>query len=191
MEVGFRVDGGDGRTGGGAELGRRPAVIRATPGSPLACEARTAVWWAIAAAIKNGAPSGSVSLRPGAGGQGLSFTVSPGYGDDATSNRATGLATGPPRRPCRRRIAMASPVGAAPRYRARLDTRVGYGLPLPALGGLLTPYSEMTLGAAARYNIGLRWQLGAWLDLTLAGERRTPTGQAPTDNILLRGALNF
>nr|WP_316626954.1 hypothetical protein [uncultured Brevundimonas sp.] len=47
------------------------------------------------------------------------------------------------------------------------------------------------MGAVSRYNIGLNWKLGAWLDLTLAGERRLPPGQAPTDNILIQGALNF
>ena len=133
--------------------------------------------------------SGGLRLRPGAGGQGLSFTLRPAYGDDAVADvqdvwqqslpAAYGAAGG------------SAPGLAATRYRASLDTRVGYGLPLPALGGLLTPYSEMTLGAAARYGVGLDWQLGAGLNLTLSGERRTPTGQTPTDNILLRGALNF
>ena len=47
------------------------------------------------------------------------------------------------------------------------------------------------MGATARYSLGMNWKLGAWLDLTLSGERRTPAGQTPTDNILIQGALNF
>nr|WP_316629590.1 cadherin-like beta sandwich domain-containing protein [uncultured Brevundimonas sp.] len=185
LEVGFRGDAGDGRTGGGLEIGGGVSYTHAR----FAADGRVRGLVDHSGGYREWGISGGLRLRPGAGGQGLSFTISPAYGDDAVADvqdvwqqslpAAYGAATG------------ATPGLAATRYRASLDTRVGYGLPLLALGGLLTPYSTMTLGATARYGVGLDWHLGAGLNLTLAGERRTPTGQTPTDNILLRGALNF
>nr|WP_316628923.1 autotransporter domain-containing protein [uncultured Brevundimonas sp.] len=176
LAVGVRIDDGDGRGGSGAEIG---AGLRYTQSRlTIALQGRTILEHT--GGYEEWGVHGSLRLTP-VNGRGLSFTVSPGYGAAATGveqlwQQGIPAATGTP---------------AAARSRARLNTRLGYGLPLPILGGLLTPYSEYTMGDTVRYSLGMNWQPGALLNLTLSGERRIPTRQIPTNNIQIRGALNF
>ncbi|WP_424946724.1 hypothetical protein [Candidatus Spongiihabitans sp.] len=59
-------------------------------------------------------------------------------------------------------------------------------------GGLLTPYTEMTLtDDSRRYRLGLQWQLGKRFSLDLTGEHTETDSSTPTDSILLKGELRF
>nr|WP_316626955.1 cadherin-like beta sandwich domain-containing protein [uncultured Brevundimonas sp.] len=82
FEVGFRGDDGDGRTGGGAELGGGLHYGRAR----FAVDVRGRTLLGHSGGYEEWGAQGSVSLRPGAEGRGLSFTISPAYGGAATAN---------------------------------------------------------------------------------------------------------
>ncbi len=77
-------------------------------------------------------------------------------------------------------------------YAPRLDAQLGYTLSTPALRGLLTPYSEMTMGGDNRsYRLGLRWSVDRLLDLNLTSERNQTDDDPAEHSILLRGEVRF
>ena len=196
MEVGVRHDGGDGTTGSGAELG---FGVRHVNASGLSVEGKARVLLlGYAGDINEWGISGTIKQTSGADGQGFSFALSPGYGDDASDLQNLwehGL---------RDADGNASNDDATARardydhdYAARLEARIGYGINgftapswLGSGSGLLTPYSAMTLSDDSnRYRLGVQWKLGEHLDFDLVGERRDA---ADDDNkILLKGEFRF
>ncbi|WP_424947469.1 PKD domain-containing protein [Candidatus Spongiihabitans sp.] len=194
IEVGIRHDGGDGITGTGAELGFGISLVNAS-GFSVEGKARALLGhdgnaneWGI---------SGTIKQTAGADGQGWSFALSPGYGDDAGDIQrlweeglrdADGNATN----------GTDTAADATRDYSARLDLRIGFGISAgtaPWLGsgttpGLLTPYTAMTLSNDSnRYRLGIQWKLGNRLDLDLVGEHRDTDADA--NAILLKGELRF
>jgi cell division septation protein DedD len=175
MEVGLRHDWGDAETGFGLELGGRvqyadPALgltIEAAVRGLLAHEDRDYQEWGA---------SGTVRLAPGPGGRGLSLTLAPTWG--AASSGVDGLWS-------RQTTAGLAPAGRPPAQAGRLNAQVGYGLWLPSTGGLVTPFTGVSVadGDGWRTRAGLLFvrpdTWGGGLRLELAGESSTTAvGQA-------------
>ena len=170
-EIGYRVDEGDSETDSdGAELGASIDYHNPATNFTLAGKARALVGngdhqdWGI---------SGFIRLQPDRYGQGISFTLEPGYGN--TSGSADDLWD---RRPSPLPIERSD-------YSARMKAHLGYGL-----YGFVTPYTEISAeDALRRYRMGVRWQPGEFLDLNLFGEQ---SQGADTENALrLEGELRF
>ena len=191
VEVGVRHDDGDGTTGSGIELA---LGLRHVDASGLSTEGKLRALLGHSSDINEWGISGTIKQSAGADGQGLSFALSPGYGDDASDiqqlwdelpesdDTADGAGAGN---------------DTDRDYSARLDARVGYGVNgftapswLGSGSGLLTPYSAMTLSDDSnRYRLGVQWKLGDRIDFDLVGERRDA---ADDDNkILLKGEFRF
>ncbi len=177
LEAGVRYDGGDGETGFGAELGAGFRYTDPTAGLTLEGRARTLVGrdnyeeWGV---------SGLILLEQSSNGRGLSFSLSPGYGDTGSGTQKVW------------QQGLGDEVSGDQGYGARLDARLGYGLTAPGGRGLLTPYSEMTLGGSSRsYRLGMRWELDALFDLNLTGERRESNSNVTGHAIMLKGDIRF
>ena len=196
VELGARHDGGDGVTGTGIELG---LGLRHSNASGLSVEGKLRALLGHEGDINEWGISGTIKQSAGADGQGFSFALSPGYGDDASDlqrlwehglrdvdGNASSDTTDPD--------GNADP-DTARDYSARLDARIGYGINgFTALGsgsGLLTPYTSMTLSDNSnRYRLGVQWKLGERLDFDLLGEREDATN-ADDNKILLKGEFRF
>ena len=186
VELGIRHDGGDGTTGSGIELA---LGLRHVDASGLSVEGKIRGLLGHSSDINEWGISGTIKQSAGTDGQGFSFAISPGYGDDASDlqnlwEHADGNATGND-----------DATNRARDYSARLDARVGYGMNgFTALGsgsGLLTPYSALTLSDDSnRYRLGVQWKLGDHLDFDLLGEREDATN-ADDNKILLKGEFRF
>ncbi len=170
-EVGYRVDGGDSDADtDGAELALGFDYHNPAAGLTLAGKGRALVGnsdyreWSV---------SGLIRLQPQAYGQGLTFTLEPGYG--GTASEAGELWN---------RNRAYTPIERN-EYGAQMKAHLGY-----RLNGFVTPYTEVTSGEALRrFRMGVKWQLGEALDLDLFGEQYEA---ADTDNVLrLEGELRF
>ena len=170
-EVGYRVDGGDSDADtNGAELALGFDYHNPAAGLTLAGKGRALVGnsdyreWSV---------SGLIRLQPQAYGQGLTFTLEPGYG--GTASEAGELWN---------RNRAYTPIERN-EYGAQMKAHLGY-----RLNGFVTPYTEVTSGEALRrFRMGVKWQLGEALDLDLFGEQYEA---ADTDNVLrLEGELRF
>ena len=193
VELGVRHDGGDGVTGTGTgiELG---LGLRHVSAAGLSVEGKLRGLLGHEGDINEWGISGTIKQSAGADGQGFSFALSPGYGDDASDiqnlwEHADGNATG--------NASNDDATARARDYSARLDARVGYGVngfTAPSwLGsgiGLLTPYTSMTLSDNSnRYRLGVQWKLGDHLDFDLLGEHQNADDDDNT--ILLKGVFRF
>ena len=168
LEVGARHDGGDGETGTGLELnaGLRYHTQRLT----LEGNIHTLLGredydeWGI---------SGTIILQAGQDGQGLSLSLSPGYGEAGDGKLWDN--------------GLSEDSIAEPDYGMRLNTRIGYGISAPhGWDGMLTPYSEMTLGNTNSYRFGIGWETNRY-GLDLVGEHR----QGGENAALVRGEVRF
>ena len=204
VELGARHDGGDGVTGTGIELG---LGLRHISASGLSIEGKLRGLLGHKGDINEWGISGTIKQSAGADGQGFSFALSPGYGDDSSDlqrlwehglrdvdGNASSGTTDPDGN-----ASDAADTARTRNYSARLDARIGYGVngfTAPSwLGsgsgiGLLTPYTAMTLSNDSnRYRLGVQWTLGDRIDFDLVGERRDA---ADDDNkILLKGEFRF
>ena len=180
LEVGVRYNGGDGETGFEAELGAGFRYINPIAGLTLEGRARTLVGrdnynaWGL---------SGLILLEQGSNGLGLSFSLSPGYGNTNSGTEKIW------------KDGLRDEISGDQNYSLRLDTRIGYGLTAPGVRGLLTPYSEMTFGGSDRsYRLGIRWELDSLFDLNLTGERiesNSSTADRAIDRAMLKGNIRF
>ena len=176
VEVGLRYDGGDGATGAGLELGG--ALRYVDPAMGLTAEGRGRILLARGDGYREWGLGGLVRFDPGAAKRGLSFSLTPAWGD---------AASGTARLWDRGMAGTEASDGKAPQM--RLDGELGYGFGAYGGRGLLTPYGGFSLaGAGARsYRIGGRFEAGPSLALNLEGERREPAGDAAADyRVLLR-----
>ena len=168
LEVGARHDGGDGETGTGIELnaGLRYHTQRLT----LEGNIHTLLGredydeWGI---------SGTIILQSGKDGQGLSLSLSPGYGEAGDGKLWDN--------------GLPEDSIAETDYGMRLNTRIGYGISAPhGWDGMLTPYSEMTLGNTNSYRFGIGWETNHY-GLDLVGEHR----QGGENAALVKGEIRF
>ncbi len=176
LEVGVRHDGGDGETGFWAELGGGVRYSNPVMGLTLEGRARTLVGrdsygeWGV---------NGLIRLERG-NGRGLSFNLSPGYGETGSGTQRLW------------QQGVHDKIDGERDYGARMDLRLGYGLPAFGGRGLLTPYSEVTFGDSARnYRLGMEWELGALFELNLTGERHESSDGAADHAIMLKGEVRF
>ncbi len=184
LELGVRYDGGDGNTGTGAVLGA--GLRRINPATGLTLEGKFHALvgrddyaeWGI---------EGLIRVEGGRDGRGLSFTLSPGYGNDNVGSvqqvwqREWFDAGG-----------QDDARGHDRDYHARINLRLGYGLRLRDVRGIFTPYSEMTLGnASSSHRLGVRWQSGPWFNLDLLTEQARRDNSPDERSILLQGEVLF
>ena len=176
LEVGVRYNGGDGETGFEAELGAGFRYINPIAGLTLEGRARTLVGrdnynaWGV---------SGLMLLEQGSNGRGLSFSLSPGYGNTNSGTEKIW------------KDGLRDEISGDQDYSLRLDTRIGYGLTAPGVRGLLTPYSEMTFGGSDRsYRLGIRWEPDSLFDLNLTGEH-IESNSSTADRAMLKGNIRF
>ena len=184
VEVGMRLDRGDGETGAGVELGG--GLDYAHPASGLSADVAGRVLLAHEGATEDWSVGGAVRLAP-ASGLGPSLRLAPSYGETgsglsrlwehgvAGSGAAGTTGTGT--------------TGASPT--ARLDTEMGYGL--AAFAGVLTPYGGLALseGGTRGYRLGTRFLLGPAFELGLEGERRESRTDRAEHGLMLRGRVRW
>ena len=206
VEVGVRHDDGDGTTGSGIELA---LGLRHSNAGGLSVEGKLRGLLGHTGDVNEWGISGTIKQSTGADGQGFSFALSPGYGDDASDiqnlwehglrdadgNSGTTDADG------NASTTNDDATARARAYSARLDARVGYGvngftapswLGIGSGSGLLTPYTALTLSNDSnRYRLGLQWKLGDHLDFDLLGEREDAANADDDNKILLKGEFRF
>ena len=178
MELGYRYDGGDGETGGGIEVGGALRYIDTERG--LTLEGYTRALMSHSGDYDEIGLGGHLRLAQGADGQGLSLSLTPGYGSagggyggGAEEIWQNGLSD-----------------DTETDLQAHLNARVGYGLSATAF--MLTPYGEMALGEEVQnYRLGLSWGLGALFDLNLVGEREESDSVGVEHAIWLKGEMRF
>ena len=174
LEIGARYDGGDGENGVGLEVGG--GVQYSNPITRVTVEGRVRGLLGHSGDYEEWGISGSVRLQPGSDGQGLSFNITPGYGESQSGIQALFNATN-------KADTTADP-------RPYMDARIGYGIPVPRWNALVTPYSELTIGTTDSYRLGINWKSGTRYTLTLSGERQERT-TTPTHAVLLKGEVSF
>ena len=179
VEVAARYDGGDGETGGGAEVGG--ALRYRNPATGLTADGRIRALIGQGGSYEEWGISGTIRVAPGTDGQGLSFSLRPGYGNSASGIQELW------------RHGLVDETATTDDYAMKLDARVGYGygFTLNQHHGVLTPYSEMTRGSTDSYRMGLNWAAGTRFDLTLLGERREPSTDPAEHTVLLKGEVRF
>ncbi len=182
LSLGVRQDGGDGNTGSGAEIGGSVRYDNAESGVSASVSAHGLFGrsdyeeWGV---------QGMVRLSPGADGQGLSFVMSPGYGNGGTGVGdggriwSTGL--------------RGDAIPTAHDPNGRLEMRLGYGLSTPGgRDGLLTPWSGLTLqDNGKQYRLGLDWASNGQFTLRLHGERRENENADADHAVVLKGEARF
>ena len=183
LEVGLRHDGGDAETGAGIEVGGSVRYADPKLGFTVEAKMRGLIAHEDADYAEWGA-SGSLRFDPGAGGRGLSLTLSPAWG--AATGRAgrlralhdvRGLAANDPLRPA-----------------ARLEAEAAYGLAAFGGRGAMTPFVGMALAEAGdrTWRTGIRWTLGAELAFGVEGTRREAANEnAPDHGIAFRAAMRW
>ena len=172
MEVGVRYDGGDGESGVGAVLDFGLHYACATTGWTVEGKVHTLVG---RKDYKEWGVQGQIHKQAGVGGQGLSFSMSPSYGNNDSGADKVWQQQLP---------AVSGDNGNSHGGSARLDVNMGYGLFTG--GGLLTPYIETALGKTDRHRFGLRWKNHSRLDMNLFAEE-----QAGEYKVLLKSRIRF
>ena len=165
LEAGLRYDGGDGETSAGAELGASLRYASLGGGLVIEGKARTLV----GGEAEEWGLSGAISFQPSTNGRGLSFSLTPGYGVTTGGVQQLwqqGLDDG---------LGGASH-GASNEYSPSLKVRLDYGMHALRGPGLMTPYTELSLGDSGdTYRLGLQWQRSKLFELKLVAERKEGT----------------
>ncbi len=180
VEAGLRLDGGDVDEGLGVEVG---GSIRFTnPGMGLTFEvnARGLVTHE-EEDVSDWGVGGMIRIARGKSGRGLAFTVQPAVGETASgATRLWGIKDAS-------RLAREEIEDLDPRVRAE----VGYGL--DAWGGLLTPYTSLSVSDSGNgtYRVGSRFRMDERLSLSLEGDVRERVNADPVHGVALRGSLRW
>ena len=164
LEVGLRVDGGDGATGAGALVGG--GLDYADPLSRLRVETHGRALLAHEGGAEEWEIGGSLEFAPGPGGRGLSFGLRPSWGDAERSGAAP-LSERGGLRPQNDR-----------RARARLDAALAWGLAAFAGRGAVSPWGGLTLaqGGERGWRLGLRVESGPGFAFALETATREAGG---------------
>ena len=185
IEIGARFDGGDSGTSGGAELGG--GMRYRHPANRLSADVRARSVLVHNSDYSEWGVEGSLRLQPRRDLQGWSFHVRPGYGDSGSRVQQLwrdGL------------LNEDTNDDPTADYTTRLDARLGYGLSLRTRDGTITPYSEMLIGNADTYRMGVNLRLPAQFSVShitvnLSGERHQPQTAPVENSILLKGEVRF
>ena len=182
LEAGLRYDGGDGETGAGAEVG---ASLRyASLGGGLVIEGKARALVGGKGEAKEWGLSGLVKFASSTAGRGLSFSLTPGYGVTNSGVQQLwqqGLID---------EGSAGYSHGASSEYSPSLEVRLDYGMHALRGPGLMTPYTELSLGDKNTYRLGLQWQHSKLFDLKFVTERKEGTTTAD-HRIYLEGELAF
>ncbi len=174
LEVGLRRDGGDGGSAAGLEIRgglRREDSSRGLTaeimGRTLLAHEDAGAAWGASATLDYAPPTDGLTLR-----------VAPSVGH-------LGQAVAPL---WERRLQGAPNTGAV--RTARFETEIGYGMSAPSGSGSLTPYAGLSLAreGARRYGLGLRFEPGETVTLTLESFRREPGVRDSESGFVLRVA---
>ena len=176
---GLRYDGGTGNTGAGNEIGGGLRYVDAARGLTLEGKARGLVTdkgdtqeWGI---------SGLIKFQGSAHGHGLSFSLTPEYGEADPDMQEF----------WQRDLREDDDDAEVAEYAARWDIRLGYGMSGPGGHGLLTPYSEITLSNNGNtYRLGLAWKLDSLFDVKLVTEHRHSIDESE-QRVILQGTITF
>ena len=149
LELGVRHDGGDAETGTGMEIGAGLGYADPSRGLDMTLRVHGLAAHAEEDYDEWGV-SGSLSLAPGAGGRGLSMSLTPSYGADP----------GGPERLWRQPDADGFAANGDAPPASRFDAELGYGMAL--FGGALTGTPNVGIGlsdTAREYRMG--WRMNA------------------------------
>ena len=145
LEAGVRYDGGDAERGAGLVLGG--SVSYGLPAWGLSLEAsgqgllRPESW-----RFSEWGAAGTLRLDPGVPGRGVALSVAPSWG---------GAAGGGAERLWQLPDAGALAAGGVPAASGRLDAELSYGLEVPAVGAVVSPYAR--LGATDAAHVFCGW----------------------------------
>ena len=171
LEVGLRYDGGVGESSGIGVVLNLGGRYANTTGLTVEGKLHTLLGqdeyqeWGI---------QGTIRQQANANGQGLSFSLNPSYGTVGISTNQVWQQE------------LADDNNGTSTNSARLNVNMGYGL--FTAGGLLTPYSEVSMSDSNHYRLGLRWKPSSPLSLHLYGERETGNDSG---RILLESQIRF
>ena len=179
IELGVRYDDGDAETGLGVELGGglryadllRGLTLETTARALLAHEDGGYEEWGV---------GGTLQFDPGVLGRGPAFSLASGWGVTGSGAQELWL--------------QQDMAGLARRHytapEGRIKAEWSYGLDVPWTNGIQTPYSSMELAGSGRtVRLGWRFELGHSLSLSLDGERRETSHEAPDHTLMLRTSL--
>ena len=186
LALGVRHDGGDAATGTGLELGAGLGFADPSRGLDMALRV-----YGLAAHAEDShrewGVSGSLRLVPGAAGRGLSMSLTPSYGaDPGGSERLWTL-------PDAHALAANGDAPAS----SRLDTELGFGLPVFGGGFTGTPNVGLGLSDTARdYRLGWRLTPAAGgatgFELSLDATRRESAGDGDAEHgVMLRARTSW
>ena len=184
FEVGGRWDGGKAEAGVGAELGGGVAYAHTTLGLGIEARGRYLLAHQKSAFDEWGA-SLTLRLDPGRDQRGLWLALAPVWGAEASQvEQMWGSAD-----VLRAGAEADTPPGLSP---AQVEFDVGYGMVTHEGAGLLTTYGGLSLMGPDRHGVRLggRIALGAWVDLSVEGERTTQGGGAE-HQVALYGHLGW
>ena len=162
LEADVRSDSGDGPSGKGLEVGGSVEWRDAMPGLTLSSRGRVLTLgiydeWGV---------SGALRLTPGHDGHGLSFSLSPSYGQENSGIEQLWQAG------TLNSITPGGTSSSAPSARMRMDSEIGYGV--PSSFGMVHPYLAASLqqGGGQTQRMGARWELSPGMNLNLEAARR-------------------
>ena len=183
VEVGLRQDGGDGRTGSGAEVGGGLRFTDTVHG--LTVESRGRVLLAHSGNYQDWGVGGTIRFAPGQAGRGMAFSLVPSYG--ATASRVASLWA--------QELAVSPTANAAsptPRN-GKMDVDLSYGLAWARADALITPYSRLSLTNTDThaYRVGSRLQMQDGLAFNLEALRREAVTKPVEHGILLKLQLDW
>ena len=186
LELGLRHDGGDAGTGTGMELGAGVGYTDPSRGLDMALRV-----YGLAAHAEDGrrewGVSGSLSLVPGGSGRGLSMSLTPSWGVDRGD--AQRLWTMPDAHALAANDEAATPS-------SRLDTELGYGVPVFGGGFTGTPNVGFGVSETAR-DWRLGWRLtpagsgDTGFEVSLDATRREAANDDAEHGVMLRGAMRW
>ena len=173
----MRVDGGDGVTGAGFELGGGLSYANPSGNFTIAGNVRT-----LLGHDYNESGAGLLLQKLPSGGRGLSLSLHPVWGQAQSATDQLWDAD-------------INEIGSGDAaLQSSLSTEVGYGVAASMLGtsGVLTPYTGLTTenGETNRVRLGTRFSDSDGLSVDLEGARNTAVNGA-SHTVLLRGTVEF
>ena len=177
LELGGRLDGGDGETGAGFEVGG--GVSYADAGFTVESRGRVLLFrdnfdeWGL---------SGLVQYDPGAPAHGLMVSVRPAFG--ATASGVAGLWE----------HGTLDLLGSAEQAGGRVEAEIGYGVPVFGAAGVLTPFAGASLTDAGgnSLSLGSRLLVAPLFEVSLEALRsESPAGATPEHGLTLEGAIRW
>ena len=179
LEIGLRHDGGDAETGSGVELG---GALRYAGAGGLTVEVRARGLIAHEEHdYEEWGVSATLVFSPGEGGRGLSIRAGSSWG--AASGGAERLWS-------QRTAADLAREGGFEPDAASFNAEVGYGIDY--LGGLLTPYTGLTVsGSGETYSAGGRFRLAEALTMSIEGEHRESDDGDPVQGVAIKGTMRW